>query len=260
MRVIPSSTTKVLIAHGDPLIAAGLTATLQKQGDFEVLVCRRASKLSKPTGNDLPPADVVVADYDTAMRLIASAGRVSHRVVILTHNDGEARICHALEQGARGYLLLGCSLQDLFDGLHAVRVGHMAMGPVVASRVADWMKQRALTPRETDILRQMMLGHSNKRIAIELSVAVGTVKTHVKSILDKLDAGSRTEAVAIAQRRGIVVQEDRSSPPLISSVARIGAPSNQADSSSDSKRSPQGHRSTHTITSRPEHAGAAITT
>jgi DNA-binding NarL/FixJ family response regulator len=216
------SRIKVLIAHGDPLIAAGLAVTLQTQSDFEAYVCRPASKPLNATGSDLPPADVVVADYDSAMRLIASAVAVRHRVVILTHNDGEARICRALEQGARGYLLLGCSLQDLFEGLRAVRVGGMALGPLVASRVAEWMKQRALTLREEDILRQMMLGRSNKRIAMELSLAVGTVKAHVKSILDKLDATSRTEAVAIAQRRGIV-QEERAYPPAASRVARPGA-------------------------------------
>ena len=80
------------------------------------------------------------------------------------------------------------------------------------------MKQPALTRREGDILRQMMLGRSNKRIAIELTVAIGTVKTHVKSILDKLDAASRTEAAAIAQRRGIL-QEERESPPSAPDVA-----------------------------------------
>jgi DNA-binding NarL/FixJ family response regulator len=216
----PSPKTKVLIAHGDPLIAAGLAITLQRQRDFKAYVCKPAATPSDPKGSDLPAADVVVADYDSGMRLIMSAAAVRHRVMILTHNDGEASICRALEQGARGYLLLGCSLQDLFDGLRAVRIGGIALGPLVASRVAQWMKQRALTPREADILRQMMPGHSNKRIALELNVAVGTVKTHVKSILDKLEAASRTEAVAIAQRRGIL-QEERGVPPAPSSVAQI---------------------------------------
>jgi len=216
-----SSRTRVLIAHGDPLITAGLAITLQSQRDFKAYVCKPAATLSGLTGSDLPSADVVVADYDSGMQLVMSAAAVRHRVIILTNNDGEASICRALEQGARGYLLLGCSLEDLFDGLRAVRVGGIALAPLVASRVAQWMKQRALTPREADILRQMMLGYSNKRIALELNVAPGTVKTHVKSILDKLAAASRTEAVSIAQRRGIL-QEEREVPPSASSVARIG--------------------------------------
>jgi DNA-binding NarL/FixJ family response regulator len=200
-------TIKVLIAHGDPLIAAGLAVTLQSQRDFDASVYAAVSNSPSVTAGDLPPADIVVADYDMGMRLIASPGASRHRVVILTHSDAEARICRALEQGARGYLLFGCSLQDLFDGLRAVRLGGTALGPQVAGRVGEWMKQPALTRREGDILGQMMHGYSNKRIATELNVAIGTVKTHVKSVLDKLHAASRTEAVSIAQRRGILQDE-----------------------------------------------------
>jgi DNA-binding NarL/FixJ family response regulator len=174
-----SSRIKILIAHGDPLVAAGLAVSLQKQPDFEAYVWP-ASNQSSATASDLSRPDVVVADYDSGMRLIASAAAGSHRVVILTHSDGEARIRDALEQGARGYLLLGCSLRDLFDALRSVRAGGLAIGPLVAARVAEWMTQRALTRREGDILRQMMLGRSNKHIAMALNVAIGTVKTHVK--------------------------------------------------------------------------------
>jgi two-component system response regulator DesR len=163
--MIPSSKIKILIAHGDPLVAAGLAVSLQKQPDFEAYVCP-ASNLSSATASDLPRPDVVIADYDLGMRLIASAGAKGHRVIILTHSDGEARIRGALEQGARGYLLLGCSLRELFDGLRSVRAGGLAIGPLVAGRVAEWMTHRALTRREGDILRQMMLGRSNKHIAI----------------------------------------------------------------------------------------------
>jgi len=131
--------------------------------------------------------------------------------MILTHTESEAKICHALERGARGYLLLGCSLKDLMDALRSVHVGGIALGPLVASRIADRMKQEALTRREGEILRQLVLGQSNKTIAAKLALSVGTVKTHVKSILRKLDATNRTEAVAIAQRRGIV-QEERERP------------------------------------------------
>jgi DNA-binding NarL/FixJ family response regulator len=203
----PSSKIKVLIAHSDPLIAAGLTVTLQKQTDFAAITRTPAPQGESRTTSDLSPVDVVVADYDSGLRLLAARGAHRHRIVILTQSDGEAKIRNALQQGARGYLLLGCSLQDLLDGLRAVRAGGTAIGPLVASRVAEWMQHQALTPKEGDILRQLMLGHSNKRIALQLSLAVGTVKTHVKSILAKLQAVSRTEAVAIAQRRGILQEE-----------------------------------------------------
>jgi two-component system NarL family response regulator len=167
---------------------------------------------------------VVIADYESGMRLIASPCPQGQHVLILTHSDSEARICHALEQGARGYLLLGGSVADLVDALRSVYAGGIAVGPLVASRMADRMKQQALTRRESDILRQMMLGMSNKAIASKLTLAVGTVKTHVKSILEKLNADCRTEAVSIAQRRGILGEEEEvggRSPPVL---ARVGPP------------------------------------
>jgi DNA-binding NarL/FixJ family response regulator len=200
------SRIKVVLEHSDPLIAAGLATLLRKRRDFEVFVSSRALT-SNATARHLPPAHVVVADYDSGLRLLASAGAGSPRVMILTHSDSEAQICRALEQGARGYLLLGCSLQELINALRSVNVGGLALGPLVVSRMADWMKHQALTRREEDILRQLMRGLSNKRISRQLTLAVGTVKTHVKAILRKLDATNRTEAVAIAQRRGILREE-----------------------------------------------------
>jgi DNA-binding NarL/FixJ family response regulator len=195
---------KVLIAHGDPLISAGLAAILQRRYDFEALVCSPPLTQSRTTSRHLPPADVVVADYELGLQLIVSRGALSNRVIVLTHSDSEAKICRAVELGARGYLLLGCSLEELIDALRSVYIGNTALAPLVASRIANRMSKPALTGREEDILRGVMLGRSNKAIAANLAMALGTVKTHVKSILVKLDAASRTEAVAIAQRRGIL--------------------------------------------------------
>src|SRR5882757_7735848 len=206
---------KVLIAHGDPLMAAGLESTLGRMRDFEIAL---------GGGVRVPVADVVIADFDTGLRLIAAASALSRRVMILTHSDSEAKICHALEQGARGYLLFGCTLQDLAAGLRSIYMGGIALGPLVASRIADRMKQQALTRREGDILRHMMLGMSNKAIASKLTLAVGTVKTHVKSVLEKLDASSRTQAVSIAQRRGILRDETDSAVRPLRAPPGIGRP------------------------------------
>jgi DNA-binding NarL/FixJ family response regulator len=197
---------KVLIAHSDPFIAAGLVTLLRERRDFEVVARSRAS-ISNAKAKHLPSSHVVVADYDSGMCLLESAGALSPRVIILTHSDSEEKICRALERGARGYLLLGCSLQELINSVRTVDVGNIAQGPLAVSRVADRMKQRALTHREEDILRQLMLGLSNKGIARKLTLAPGTVKTHFKAILRKFDVTSRTGAVAIAQRRGILRED-----------------------------------------------------
>ena len=212
----PNDRIKVLIVHSDPLIAAGLEATLGRMREFEAVI--------GGIGLRLPPADVVVTDYDSGLRLIAAGSPLSRRLMILTHSDSEAKICHALEQGARGYLLLGCSLQELAAGLRSVHLGGIALGPLAATRIADRMKQQALTRREADILRHMMLGMSNKAIASKLTLAVGTVKTHVKSVLEKLDASSRTQAVSIAQRRGILREDDEASSRTLRSLGHLARP------------------------------------
>ena len=212
----PNDKIKVLIVHSDPLIAAGLEATLGRMREFEIVV--------GANGLRVPPADVVVTDYDSGLRLIAAGSPLSRRLMILTHSDSEAKICHALEQGARGYLLLGCSLQELAAGLRSVYLGGIALGPLAATRIADRMKQQALTRREGDILRHMMLGMSNKAIASKLTLAVGTVKTHVKSVLEKLDASSRTQAVSIAQRRGILREDDDAAGRTLRSLSHFDRP------------------------------------
>jgi DNA-binding NarL/FixJ family response regulator len=234
----------VLIAHCDPLIAAGLAAVLRKRRDFKAVVCSPAST-SEGMASHLSLADVVVADYDYGLRLIESAGAGSHQVMILTHSTGEAKVCRALEQGVRGYVLLGGSLQNLLDGLRSIHAGGVALGPLVVSRMAAWMKQQTLTRREEEILRQLMLGFSNKTIARKLALATGTVKSHVKAILQKLDARSRTEAAAIAQRRGILGEECEY-PPLEVRPAGIGMPpgaTQPRDSSKWSRLTPRSENS-----------------
>jgi DNA-binding NarL/FixJ family response regulator len=201
------SQIKVLIAHSDPVISAGLAAIFRRRRDFRVVCFAIHGSVSHGTAMEFPSVDVVVADYDSGLRLTATQPTWRGRIVILTHSDGEAKICQALERGARGYLLLGCSLPDLVGGIRAVHHGGVAVGPLVARRIAEKMKQQALTAREEATLRQMMVGLSNKEIGQRLTVTEGTVKTYVKGILSKLKARSRTEAVAIAQRRGLLAGE-----------------------------------------------------
>jgi DNA-binding NarL/FixJ family response regulator len=198
-----SAQIKVLIAHSNPLISAGLSATLGNQADFGVAAHSDELCASPSETPSLFPADIIVTDYNSGLQFAA----LCHRVVMLTHIDSEAKICHALEQGARGYLLLDCGLQELLDSLRSVHAGGIALAPLAAARVADHMQQQVLTSRESQVMHQLRMGLSNKAIASKLTVSEETVKTHVKSILKKLDATSRTAAVAIAQRRGLLDEE-----------------------------------------------------
>jgi two-component system response regulator DesR len=188
------------------VVSAGLVAILTGTRDFRVTAVDRAA--SPLPGGASAEVDVVVADYHSALRLIAATPELSQRMLILTDSDSEAKIRHALERGVRGYLLLGCSLAELLHGIRVVRQGDVALDPVAASRITEMMNQPALTHRERAILSQVMLGLSNKRIALKEGVAVGTVKTHIKSILGKLKVASRTQAAIIARRRGLVDECD----------------------------------------------------
>jgi DNA-binding NarL/FixJ family response regulator len=168
-------------------------------------------------------AEVVVADY-AGVHLSASVRDLSGRVVILTHSDSEAKIRYALTQGVRGYLLSGCGSEELIAAVRSVHEGGVAVAPQVARRIAESLRHEALTTKEARVLRQMMLGRSNKRIASEYGVSEGTIKSHVKAILNKLNADNRTEAVAIARRRGILPEEGEGlvAPPT-RTVAELGS-------------------------------------
>jgi len=196
----------VQIVHADPLISAGLVATLNELGRFNVAV----DTLKSPgTVSCAGPAGeaVVVADYDSALELVGSSSSHRDKVIIVTEKGSEASIAHALEQGVRGYFLLGCTVEELGNGIESVHDGAMALGSVVASRIAERIRQRDLTRRECEILGQVMNGFSNKRVALTLRLSEGTVKSHVKSILSKLGASNRTHAASIARRRHLLSKE-----------------------------------------------------
>jgi DNA-binding NarL/FixJ family response regulator len=192
----------VLVAHSDPVVSAGLVAILRETRGFRV---RAAERVASPLADgDSADIDVIVADYNSALRLIEASADMSRHMLILTDSDSHAKIRHALERGVRGYLLSGCSLAELLHGISVVQNGGVALDPIVASRIAETLNQPALTHKEKAILDQMMLGLTNKRIALRQGVAVGTVKTHIKSILAKLRAANRTQAVVIARHRGLM--------------------------------------------------------
>lgn len=199
---IPASRIKVFLAHDDPLLAAGLEATLSQSNEFELLV-PASQQHSIQLRQSVSYADVTVADYGTALKMLDVFGR-QLRVMVVTPESRETSVRLALDRGVRGYLTLGCGMAELRDALRTVSRGDTALGPLAATRVAESLRSRRLTSREAEVLRILMVGYGNKGIANLLAVSEGTVKTHVKSILSKLEAGSRTEAASIAQRRGIV--------------------------------------------------------
>lgn len=198
--IMPGAEVSVMILHADPIIAAGLAAVLRACCGFQIVSSPEYPDLDR----DLPCADVVIVDHETALRVAQNAPQWAKNLVVFTNHDSEAKIYRALESGARGYLLYGVALSELFEGIRCVRRGGVALSPVAAARITNRFQGRTLTPREKAVLEQLTLGLSNKAIARKLALGVGTVKSHVKAILGKLDADCRTAAVMTAQRRGLL--------------------------------------------------------
>src|SRR5262249_32817461 len=126
------------------------------------------------------------------------------RIVVLTTYAGDAQAAAALKAGAAGYLLKSLMRKELLDTIRVVHAGKRRVPPEIATLIAEHVADDALTDREIEVLQRVAVGMSNKLIAEDLEVSEGTVKTHMKSILPKLDASDRTHAVMIALKRGIL--------------------------------------------------------
>lgn len=136
------------------------------------------------------------------------------RFVVLTTYDGDEDIYRALKGGAKAYLLKGMTSEELITTIRAVHEGRSHIPAAIAERLAERMGTEDLTPREFQVLEQIVAGKSNKDIAIELAITEATVKTHINTLLGKLGVEDRTQAATAAIRRGIVPFESlRKSKP-----------------------------------------------
>lgn len=193
----PDSRITVTLAHRDALLRAGLLATLANERDFEVSVLAPGGSAGRPS------ADVVIADYETALALLAvdlfglPRRTPAPRVMVVSHRDRESEIRAALDAGVHGYLLQGCGIEDVIFGVRALHRGQHHLDRAAAQRVAESLNRQSLTSREDDVLRLIAVGHVNKTIASELGITVGTVKAHVKAILAKFGAAARRDATLV---------------------------------------------------------------
>lgn len=196
---------KVLVCHDNPLWQAGLVATLARHDDID---CAESDGAAPILGAG-PPPDVVVADYGRgrglAAAVAAAVGRDARpRVLVATLADRECEIRAALASGVQGYLLLGCAPDEVTAAIRAMHRGEHVVSPKIASRLAENLAQQPLTQREQAVLRLVAEGLCNKAIARRLGITAGTVKSHLNAAFGKLGVGSRTQAMASAQRRGLL--------------------------------------------------------
>jgi DNA-binding NarL/FixJ family response regulator len=123
---------------------------------------------------------------------------------MLTTFEGDVEIQHALEAGARGYMLKSMPPKELVEVIRMVHAGKKRIPTQIATQLAEHMSDEALTPREIEVLRHIAEGNRNRDIGEKLFITEETVKVHIKHIMDKLGASDRTQAVAIGIRRGFI--------------------------------------------------------
>lgn len=186
----------VAMAHQDAILRAGLGAVLR--------TCATIS--SQEIG-----IQVVVTDYcDGLHRAQQNAGMPgAAAILVVTQRDREWDVCTALAAGIQGYVLQSCSAEQLCMAVELLACGQRFVTPELNRYVADRASRTSLTGRESDVLQLLARGYCNKTIARELGIGVGTVKTHVKGVFDKLGATARTHAVALATQRGMVREGPR---------------------------------------------------
>jgi two-component system NarL family response regulator len=126
------------------------------------------------------------------------------RVVVLTTYDTDDEIARALKAGAKAYVLKDISADDLVACIRDVLAGKTYLAPAAAAKLAEGVTHVQLTPRELATLRLTADGKANKEIATELGISERTVKTHLGHLFEKLGVTSRTEAIKVATRRGLV--------------------------------------------------------
>ena len=202
--------TRILLVDDHAVVREGLASLLQRQGDLLVVAeaadGASAIRLYRQHRPDLVVLDLRLPDMDGVEVTAAIRAEFPQaRLLVLSSFDGDEDIYRALKAGARAYVLKDSTREELLAAVRTVAAGQRSLSAAVAERLAERVTGSELTARELAVLRQIVGGRSNKQIASALSISEGTVKTHVKSILAKLDVEDRTEAAVLALRRGLVV-------------------------------------------------------
>ncbi|MFI6291081.1 response regulator [Nonomuraea sp. NPDC050790] len=221
------SGVRIVVADDHPVVRTGYAEMLGSQPGFTVVATAadggQAVRLCREHTPDVVLMDVRMPGMDgiEATRLLA-ADPAGPRVLILTTFDLDEYVYDALRAGASGFLLKDVTAERLFEAVSVVAAGEALLAPAITRRLISEFAQlrprrdpssaaalRALTPRETEVLRLLAEGLSNPEIAVRLTVTEETVKTHVSRILSKLGLRDRTQAVVTAYESGLVIPGSR---------------------------------------------------
>jgi DNA-binding NarL/FixJ family response regulator len=200
---------RVFSVDDHPLLREGIAAIINSQPDMTLVAQasngRDALQRFREHLPDVTLMDLRLPDMSGIDTVIAIRSEFADaRIVMLTTFEGDAEIQRALKAGARGYVLKSTPPKDLVDAIRQVHAGKKRIPPDVAAHLAEHLTDETLTDREIEVLSHLAHGNRNRDIAERLFISEETVKVHMKHIMEKLGASDRTQAVAIAIRRGII--------------------------------------------------------
>lgn len=204
-----AGTIRVLIADDHVTVLEGLAAIIGRQADMRVIAQaangREAVELWQRHRPD-------IALLDLRMPVLDGSGAIEEirrhdpaaRVIMLTTFDTDADVAGAVRAGAMGYLLKDAPREELLATIRRVHAGETSIPRALVAKLAAGISSDALTGRELEVLSLLAEGRSNKEIGSHLYISQTTVKSHLRSIFAKLNVLSRTEAITVASRRGLV--------------------------------------------------------
>jgi DNA-binding NarL/FixJ family response regulator len=213
---------KILLADRHKMRREGLRALLESEPDMEVIAEAATGLTTVQLAGELSP-DIVVMDIEMPnLNGIGASRRIvpkfpSVKVVALSLHSDRPYVTQTLKAGASGYLLKGCSFEELARAIKAVAAGHMYLSPSITRIVVEDYVPRlsetnssalsTLTPRQHEVLQLLIEGKSTREIASLLEVSVKTVGTHRMHVMKKLDVHSIAELTKYAIREGLITPE-----------------------------------------------------
>jgi DNA-binding NarL/FixJ family response regulator len=200
---------RILSVDDHPLMREGIAAVVDSEPDMTI-VARASTAVDgiqafRKHRPDVTLMDLRLPDLSGVKAIMAIRAEFPDaRIIVLTMFEGDVDIQRALEAGARGYLLKSMPPDELVGMIRQVHAGKRHVPPEVAAQLFQYMGEQSLTPREIEVLQHVSAGERNRQIGELLRISEDTVKVHLKSIMEKLRAKDRTQAIAIAVRRGII--------------------------------------------------------
>jgi DNA-binding NarL/FixJ family response regulator len=203
------SEIRVLVVDDHPVVRMGLSSMLDSQAGIKVVGKAASAMEALASVNSMRP-DVVLMDLrmpemDGVDAIVAlRAADPSIKILVLTNYQMDEDIFNALQAGALGYLVKSAPQEEVVKAIHTVEQGRAFVPAAIAAKLAERVSRSTLSSRENEVLKLVARGLTNKEIGSILFISDKTVRNHVISVMDKLEAKDRTEAVTIAIRRGML--------------------------------------------------------